>query len=44
MSIGDICVLSGFQPNDGLTCLNGTEAIPWYSNVTRVLAAEEYYK
>ncbi|PZC76099.1 hypothetical protein B5X24_HaOG205123 [Helicoverpa armigera] len=43
MSIGQICIDTGFQPYDGLYCLNGTETVPWYSNVTRTLAAEEYY-
>ncbi|XP_061710897.1 sodium- and chloride-dependent glycine transporter 1-like [Cydia pomonella] len=43
ISIGDICERTGYQPYDGFSCLNGTEAIPWYSNITRVLASEEYY-
>ncbi|XP_045494070.1 sodium- and chloride-dependent glycine transporter 1-like [Colias croceus] len=43
MSIGDICTLSGFKPYDGKQCLDGNETIPWYTNVTRIIAAEEYY-
>lgn len=43
ISIGQICIDTGFQPNDGSTCLNGTEPVPWYINVNRTLAAEEYY-
>ncbi|KAG6453582.1 sodium- and chloride-dependent glycine transporter 1 [Manduca sexta] len=43
MSIGDICELTGFQRFDGKSCWNGTETIPWYTNVTRVLASQEYY-
>lgn len=43
-SIGDICTMTGFKPYDGKYCLDGSEQIPWYTNVTRTLAAEEYYK
>ncbi|KPJ03392.1 Sodium- and chloride-dependent glycine transporter 2 [Papilio xuthus] len=32
-----------YEPYDGRYCLNGTETIPWYSNVRRTIAAEEYY-
>ncbi|CAK1599056.1 unnamed protein product [Parnassius mnemosyne] len=42
-SIGEICLSSGFEPYDGKYCLNGTETIPWYTNIRRVIAAEEYY-
>ncbi|XP_072939826.1 sodium- and chloride-dependent glycine transporter 1-like isoform X1 [Epargyreus clarus] len=43
MSIGDICEMTGFDRYDGLHCLRDGEKIPWYKNVTRTLAAEEYY-
>ncbi|KAM3967329.1 LOW QUALITY PROTEIN: sodium- and chloride-dependent glycine transporter 1 [Aphomia sociella] len=43
ISIGEICKLTGFQPHNDTHCLNGTVQIPWYTNVTRILAAEEYY-
>ncbi|XP_045534883.1 sodium- and chloride-dependent glycine transporter 1 [Papilio machaon] len=43
ISIGEICMSTGFEPYDGRYCLNGTETIPWYSNVKRTIAAEEYY-
>ncbi|CAB3239469.1 unnamed protein product [Arctia plantaginis] len=43
VSIGTICIETGFQPYDGKNCLNGSEVIPWFKNVTRILAAEEYF-
>ncbi|XP_075971849.1 sodium- and chloride-dependent glycine transporter 1-like [Anticarsia gemmatalis] len=43
VAIGDICIDTGFEPYNGLYCLNGTETVPWYTNVTRTLASEEYY-
>ncbi|XP_053603370.1 sodium- and chloride-dependent glycine transporter 1-like [Plodia interpunctella] len=42
-SIGEICTITGFQPYNESSCLNGTEIIPWYTNVTRIMASEEYY-
>ncbi|XP_026737204.1 creatine transporter-like [Trichoplusia ni] len=44
MSIGQICMDTGFLPYDGNYCMNVTETVPWYSNATRILASEEYYK
>lgn len=44
MTIGEICTTTGFEPFDGQFCWDGTQTIPWYTNVTRTLAAEEYYK
>lgn len=44
MSIGEICERSGFEPLDDKYCLDGNDQVPWYSNITRVLASEEYYK
>ncbi|XP_073943260.1 sodium- and chloride-dependent glycine transporter 1-like [Choristoneura fumiferana] len=43
VAIGDVCIRSGFQPYDGRHCLDGDDLVPWYSNITRILAAEEYY-
>ncbi|XP_068631391.1 sodium- and chloride-dependent glycine transporter 1-like [Battus philenor] len=43
MSIGEICLNTGFEPYDGRHCLNGTEIVPWYTNVRRIIAAEQYY-
>ncbi|XP_028044072.1 sodium- and chloride-dependent glycine transporter 1-like [Bombyx mandarina] len=43
MSIGEICERSGFGPLDDKYCLDGIDQVPWYSNITRVLASEEYY-
>ncbi|XP_041970740.1 sodium- and chloride-dependent glycine transporter 1-like [Aricia agestis] len=43
MPIGDICQMNGFTPYDALYCQDGDNLIPWYTNVTRTLAAEEYY-
>ncbi|KAG7308272.1 hypothetical protein JYU34_006957 [Plutella xylostella] len=43
MTIAEICTLQGLAPADGKHCLNGTNRVPWYSNITRVLASEEYY-
>ncbi|XP_034830023.1 sodium-dependent proline transporter-like [Maniola hyperantus] len=43
MSIGEICQMTGLEPYDGKNCWNGTEIIPWFNNVNRVLASEEYY-
>ncbi|KAJ8727719.1 hypothetical protein PYW07_001838 [Mythimna separata] len=43
MEIGQICTGIGFEPYDGSFCLDGDVKIPWYRNVTRVIAAEEYY-
>ncbi|KOB66318.1 Transporter, partial [Operophtera brumata] len=42
-SIADICTSTGFQPLNAQYCLDGDVQIPWYTNVTRTLAAEEYY-
>nr|XP_026484287.1 sodium- and chloride-dependent glycine transporter 1-like [Vanessa tameamea] len=43
MSIDEICRMTGFEPYDGKYCWNGNETVPWYTNVTRRLASEEYY-
>ncbi|XP_032513127.2 sodium- and chloride-dependent glycine transporter 1-like [Danaus plexippus] len=43
ISIGEICQLTGFEPYDGSSCWTGNETIPWYRNVNRTLASEEYY-
>lgn len=44
MSIGNICEMTGYQPYDGKYCWDGTETVPWYTNATRTLASEEYFK
>lgn len=45
MSIADICTLSGMTPNNNVTCKSPDgKTVPWYKNVTRVLASEEYFK
>ncbi|XP_045446709.1 sodium- and chloride-dependent glycine transporter 1-like [Melitaea cinxia] len=43
MSIGNICEITGYQPYDGNYCWDGNETVPWYTNVTRILASEEYF-
>ncbi|CAG9134117.1 unnamed protein product [Plutella xylostella] len=43
MSVGDICVMSGREPLNGTHCDLDGEPVNWYSNITRVLASEEYY-
>ncbi|XP_013184652.2 sodium- and chloride-dependent glycine transporter 1 isoform X1 [Amyelois transitella] len=43
VSIGEICTITGFQPGNETHCLDGGQPILWYTNVTRVLASEEYY-
>ncbi|KAJ2952014.1 hypothetical protein O0L34_g4274 [Tuta absoluta] len=44
-TIGEICTITGFQPYNGTHCWveGNSTVIPWYKNVTRVLASEEYY-
>lgn len=43
MEIGEICIRTKFAPHNGTHCLDGTEPVNWYTNVTRILAAEEYF-
>ncbi|KAL0832993.1 hypothetical protein ABMA28_001116 [Loxostege sticticalis] len=42
-AIGEICLGNGFQPLNATHCLDGTDVIPWYTNVTRTLASEQYF-
>ncbi|GBP75098.1 Sodium- and chloride-dependent glycine transporter 1 [Eumeta japonica] len=42
-TVADICIDTGFLPHTSDTCLNGSEPVNWYVNVTRILASEEYY-
>ncbi|KAL4706921.1 hypothetical protein ACJJTC_012380 [Scirpophaga incertulas] len=43
ISIGQICTDMGYQPYNESHCNDGTTEFPWYTNVTRILASQEYY-
>ncbi|XP_063824362.1 sodium- and chloride-dependent glycine transporter 1-like [Ostrinia nubilalis] len=42
-AIGQICLQTGSQPFNATHCLEGNVEIPWYTNVTRILASEQYF-
>ncbi|CAH0407507.1 unnamed protein product [Chilo suppressalis] len=44
ISIGTICEMTGFQSLNETHCADGPDrVVTWYTNVTRILASEEYY-
>ncbi|XP_050667309.1 sodium- and chloride-dependent glycine transporter 1-like [Leptidea sinapis] len=43
MTVGDVCKSIGLEPFDGTYCSDGDSLVPWRTNITRVLASEEYY-
>lgn len=42
--IGEICIRTGFEPHNGTHCMDNGIPVNWYTNVTRILASEEFFK